>query len=411
MNEAVENGGGGVAPLRVAWVTINFPLPSETFAAVDLRSLLASGCMMSVHAMRAPHRDAARLSSERGTAAVRVAYKRWGGLAGMRWAVRHPCGAVGLLGRILAWGWKDPRHLVVGLVAMPRAMAIMAEIEGIRPQVVHLFWGHYPSLVGYLVSRQLPGTVLTMFLGAYDLSRAYPGSSWLSRRVAQVFTHARANLPDLQAMGVPGDRVRVVYRGLDPELLARPPVGDRRRGRILLAARLVPGKGVDDAISALSLLRRSLPAAHLVVLGDGPERGRLHAHAHALGLADCVEFAGHIPQQRLFAEMSCAEAFVLLSHKDGERLPNAVKEAMAIATVPVVADSPGMSELITHGVDGMIVPPRDPGAAAAALLAVLSDPARRGEMAAAAQATVRGKFSAVAAMREYIHVWRQAMGG
>jgi glycosyltransferase involved in cell wall biosynthesis len=175
-----------------------------------------------------------------------------------------------------------------------------------------------------------------------------------------------------------------------------------------VVARLVRGKGIDDAMRTLVRLQRQWPEAHIKVLGDGPERSALIAQAASLGLGTSVQFAGHIPQRQLFAEMAAAEACLLLSHKPGERLPNAVKEAMACGSVPVVADCPGMSELITDGLNGRIVPPHDPEAASAALFDVLSNPIRRDAMAAAAQATVRDRFSSMASMGKYILLWREA---
>lgn len=404
---------GGVDPeparsLRVAWVTMRFPEPSETFAAVDLRALVALGAQVSVHGLRPARAGSERMSRERGTAGVTITAMRHGGVAGLGWAALHPLLALGLAGRVLAWGWRRPRHLLAGVVLAARAMHIMAELERAKPDIVHLFWGHYPALVGWLVRRRLPAARLSMFLGAYDAAARYPGSAAVAAEAAAVFTHARANLADLAAIGVDPARVHVIHRGLDPGLLAAPPSAVRVRGRIVVAARLIAGKGVDDAIRALAIQRASMPEAHLTVLGDGPEMPRLRALADSLGVADAVRFAGHVPHQRVFDELATAEACLLLSHKPGERLPNAVKEAMACGAVPVVADGPGMDELIRDGIDGRIVAPHDPQAAAAALAAVLGDAGVRERMGAAALDAVRQRFDAGRAMRGYVEIWRAA---
>lgn len=176
--------------------------------------------------------------------------------------------------------------------------------------------------------------------------------------------------------GVESARVHVIANGIDlPDVLAvadaTPPVG-------LLVANLRPVKAHGDLLDALALLEKP-PLVRLV--GDGPERAALEARVAALGLADSVTFEGTVPDAgRLFTGVQFG---LLTSHSEG--LPNVVLEAMA-AGVPVVATAVGgVVELVEDGVTGLLVPPADPPALAAAIATMVEDPARRAAMGLAAR--------------------------
>ena len=182
--------------------------------------------------------------------------------------------------------------------------------------------------------------VVSTFLGAYDLSTGFGPSLDLARRADVVFTHAAVNVAAITAHGVARERVEIVHRGVPPSLLERAAVLDpnaRDPRRVVSVARLIPSKRMDAVIEAFARTAVSPPDASLVVFGDGPERVRLEALARERGLSRRVEFRGHRPQAEVFAELARAGAFVMLSTKESERLPNVVKEAMAAGCVPVVA--------------------------------------------------------------------------
>lgn len=161
------------------------------------------------------------------------------------------------------------------------------------------------------------------------------------------------------------DRVRVVR----PCVVPCPPVaGDRPRGVVGFVGRLVPSKGLDVLVAALP------PGARLVVVGDGPARALLSAAA-----GPAVTFLGWRDDAR--ALLSSFSVLAVPSLTDGT--PLVVSEALA-AGVPVVGSAVGgIPDLVTSGVEGLLVPPGSVPLLRAALSRVLSDPALAGSLGAA----------------------------
>jgi phosphatidylinositol alpha-1,6-mannosyltransferase len=170
--------------------------------------------------------------------------------------------------------------------------------------------------------------------------------------------------------GLPARRVTVVPNGLDPDwaLPPRPEAGARpRAGRHLLAvARLHPDdayKGVDRTLEALARLDAPPP---LVVAGDGPDRPRLEALSRTLGVE--ARFPGRVDDATLAALYRDALAFVLPSTGEGFGL--VYLEAMAASLPCVAARAGGAPEVVIDGETGVVVPPHDLAALAAAIARV-----------------------------------------
>ena len=144
-----------------------------------------------------------------------------------------------------------------------------------------------------------------------------------------------------------------------------------------MVANLRPEKNHAELLRALALLSCP-PRVRLV--GDGPERASLEELVSDLGLADTVEFAGFVPDAA--ACFASAQFSLLVSQFEG--LPNAVLESMAWG-VPVVGAIPGIAGLIEDDVEGLLVPPGERQALAAAIEAMSTDAALRVRLGAAAR--------------------------
>jgi glycosyltransferase involved in cell wall biosynthesis len=195
-------------------------------------------------------------------------------------------------------------------------------------------------------------------------------------------------------------RVALCYHGLDLESF--PPPAPRRDGAdgpvtILSVGRAVAKKGYDDLLAALALLPRSLDW-RFVHVGGGALAGKLKEEAARLGLADRIEWRGVHPQPEVLAAYRAADIFVLASKiaPDGDRdgLPNVLMEAQSQGLACIATDLAGIPELIEHGATGLLVPPGDPVALAAALGWLIGDPALRARLAAAGERRVRAVFDA-----------------
>ncbi|HEU4975644.1 MAG TPA: glycosyltransferase, partial [Baekduia sp.] len=149
-------------------------------------------------------------------------------------------------------------------------------------------------------------------------------------------------------------------------------------------------KGIASLVQAVAALLGDGVDVLLTLVGDGPERARLHEQVARLGIEDRVRFAGFVPAgPELVAELDAAEVFVLPSLSEG--LPHSVVEAMARG-LPVVATSiGGLPELLGAGA-GVVVPPGDAGALATALQALARDPRERERLSARSLEIVRRRF-------------------
>jgi len=180
---------------------------------------------------------------------------------------------------------------------------------------------------------------------------------------------------------------------------------------VFCARLLVPKNGVDVAVEAARRLRDRGPACALLVAGDGPERERLAGQVHEYGLEGHVRFLGTVDAAPMPGW--CARASVVIvpsvSHKG-------VEEATSISAIegqacarPVVASAlGGLREVVTDGVNGLLVPPGDPDALADAVRRVLLDSALAARLGAAAAENVRAHHALDAWARRFAEVFEAA---
>ena len=207
----------------------------------------------------------------------------------------------------------------------------------------------------------------------------------LARRATRIIaiTESLARF-QVERVGLPAAKVEVIHYGLDdlPQAWGEnPPDPLSPDARLVLCiCRLEPQKGVDVAIRAL----REIPGAQLVVLGEGPQRGELEQLARELDVP--VYLPGRVPD--VAAWLRRADLLVHPVRWEGFGL--ALLEAM-LASLPVVATkASSIPEIVVDGETGLLIPPDDPGALAAAVNRVLADPSGYGEQG---RARARSDFS------------------
>ena len=149
-----------------------------------------------------------------------------------------------------------------------------------------------------------------------------------------------------------------------------------------------PVKRVLDCIHILARVRKAAPA-HLLMVGDGPDRGPAEILARELGVQEHISFLG----KQDHVERLIPLAHVLLMPSELEAFGLAALEAMACGVPPIGTDAGGVPELITHGVDGFIEAVGDLDAQAARATQLLTDDRLHQRMAAAARQTAAGRFS------------------
>lgn len=179
-----------------------------------------------------------------------------------------------------------------------------------------------------------------------------------------------------EELGASSDHIAVVPNGINRDLF-RP--GDKLRARVelglaphstylLFLGRLNLVKGPDLAVEALSLIDE----ANLLLVGDGPLEAPLKQRAASLGLSDRVLFVGQCAHQEVPRYLAACDLLVLPSRSEGQ--PNAVLEALAAERPVVAAAVGGVPEIVGEGQQGMLFPPEEPTALAAAVQRALAHP-------------------------------------
>jgi D-inositol-3-phosphate glycosyltransferase len=254
------------------------------------------------------------------------------------------------------------------------------------------------------------GTVKRRHQGRADTSPAERCGveAELARSVDHVVATCMDEVRELTAMGGEPDRMTVVPCGVDP-LVFRPdgPVAPARGGghRIVVVSRLVPRKGIGDVVAALP----ALPGTELLVAGGPPacalsgdrEAQRLEAIARPLGVAGRVRLLGAVARPDLPALLRSADLVACVPWY--EPFGIVPLEAMACGTPVVGSAVGGLLDTIQHGRTGLLVPPKDPWAVAAAAARLLHNPSLNTHMGAEGAARVRQEYS-------WSHVARTTLG-
>lgn len=368
-----------------------FPHPAEPFAGSDVRGLLSYPVEITVYSLRPAHPQAAKLAHDWGLDAVILDTTTSRGiLNGLLEAFRDPSVLASTLNAAIAC-YPSPINALKTLMLSPRAVEILAKLKQDPPDVVHVFWGHYPSLVSYLVQRHLDNVPTSLFLGAYDLAKQYPISKLVARRAQLLWTHAKANLPLLDSVGINSSRALVAHRGIDvAQFDTAPDMASKDERLLVYAGRLISSKRIDLVLDVFRRVLAKEPRAKLKILGAGPELAYWQQQARKLGVGPSVQFAGHVPHLEAIRVFREASYFLLMS--DNDRLPNAVKEAMASACVVVVSDTPGINELVPDERYGIVIKRQNTEQAANNIIEMMSNPDARERMGLLARDWVLDNF-------------------
>lgn len=179
---------------------------------------------------------------------------------------------------------------------------------------------------------------------------------------------------------------------------------------VMLASRMLWDKGIGDFLETVRRLKRDNVAPRFVLVGRRDEHNPAAIRLEQLqrwvdeGL---VEWWGHCDDMP--ATLALATIVVLPSYREG--LPKVLLEAAACGKPLVATDVPGCREIVRHGVTGLLVPPRDPAALAAAIDSLLRDSSLRTTMGVAGRETVIREFSVEKVTSQVIRLYRDLLAG
>lgn len=295
--------------------------------------------------------------------------------------------------------WKVGRLATVARA--PLAPGLLWALRRLQPDIAEL---HFPYPIGelaYLLAgrgRRLVVTYHSDIVRQRGLLVAYrPFLELLLRRADRLIATSPNYAASSPFLSRHLDKTVVIPPGIEPARFrqADPVAVARLRGGAAGPTILFVGvyryyKGIEDLVKALPRLRAP---ARLVLVGREIE-ANVAPLARELGVADRVTFAGEVDDATLVAHYHAADLFCLPARYRSEAFGIVQLEAMA-AGLPVVSTElgTGTSYANLDGVTGLVVPPQDPSALAAALDRLLADPALCHRFAAAARARVEAEFT------------------
>jgi len=395
-------------PLRVAYILDRFPQPSETFILNEIVSVMRHGHDCRIFSAYRPYAPPLHAAARALVDGGRVKYLPSAG------CVRRGCW---LLGRLAG----RPRGTYARLRALEGqghlrwyatgALSLTRDVERYRADVLH---AHFAAVGAQYAAgvHHWTGIPMTITAHRYDIFDLppdnYPQLASMAAALVTISQYNRRYLVD--HFGVADEKIRVIHCGVETDVFAPPekPRGGGGRCDILCVATLVPVKGHRYLLDAVSELRRSGVDCTLTLAGDGLERADLERRAAERGLGSAVRFLGFQTQDQVRDLMRVCDMVVLPSLSEG--IPVCLMEAMS-CEAPVVATSVcGVPELVTDRVTGLLVPPADAKAIAAAIRWVATHPVEAQAMGRRARQQVAAQFDLSACTKQLIDLWQGACG-
>jgi glycosyltransferase involved in cell wall biosynthesis len=301
---------------------------------------------------------------------------------------------------------------------VPMTFRLARWLRAHRVDVLHCH-DKYSNMFGALAGRMagVPLVIASRRFQDFEGRRFAVGNAYAFRLAHRVLANSDGVARLLADEGVDPAKVVVVRNFLDDSAFeaAPPSAGAAFRAELALAddaivigcvARLDPIKDHESLITAFAEVHRAEPRAVLVLVGDGPHRATLEAHARAQGVAEAVRFAGW--RSNALNLHQWFDVSTLASVAEG--FPNVVIEAMA-AGVPVVATDVGaVRDAVRDGETGLLVPARDPRALAGALGRVVQDATLRARLARAGRALAEARYRRASVVPSVTALWDAARG-
>ena len=259
-----------------------------------------------------------------------------------------------------------------------RATRHLLEQQSLPFDLIHAHWAYRSGYVAYRLAREFRKPLVISVLGSDANHWLYEKNK--RKKLMQALHGAEAIISISQALqrrlvdhGIAGNKIFIIPQGIDLNQFSLRPSRlethvRARFGNSFVCACIAnhyPVKGLDLLLRALA---RTQSRIAVILIGDGPERGKLEAIARLLEIDSRVWFTGQKPHDQIPNWINAADALVLPSRNEG--LPTVMVEALACGKPVVATDVGGVREVLVDANLGIIVPPENVQALAAALEAM-----------------------------------------
>lgn len=389
---------------KVAYIMSRFPKITETFVLYEIIAVQAQGVQAELYPLQrerttAMHPEAAPLVEAAHflpMLAPRFLGAHW------HYLRRKPRAYLGALWDALRATWGSARYFGGILAFFPKTVVFAQMMERDGVSHIHAHFASHPAAAAFIIHR-LTGIPYSFTAHGSDLHR---DQHMLREKIteaafAATISHYNAQVIAETCGQAAAERVIVLRCGVDTRVFtprARPGANGAHDHplTILNIGTLHEVKGQTYLIEACRLLRDQGMRFVCHFAGDGPDQRALEAQVAAAGLTEHVVFHGRLARQAIVDLLQQADVVVAPSvpSSDNRRegIPVVLMEAMASGVAVVASDLSGIPELVEDGVSGLLTPPGDAAAIAAALDRLAADPALRERLAAGGREKVLREF-------------------
>ena len=307
-----------------------------------------------------------------------------------------------------------------GLIAeYPYIPTLPKFIELVRPDIVHaqspLFLTTFSAVTGalkcdvpcvitvhgMLARRELPiNFAQQMYL--------YTVGSWCFNNATKTICLTRSDAHEVTKYRCPPKKIRIIPNGVNIKVF-KPSSSTEKENLVCWMGRFVPEKGLKYLVDAIKIISGLKSNVKFLLIGDGPLRAKIIERLNKYGLTGQTVFTGRVPHEKIYDLISKASVFVLPSVKEG--MPMVLLEVMASGKPVIGSDISGISDVVTHGQNGLLVPPRNPEALANAVLTLLNDESLRRRLGRNARQLMVEKYSWNIITSKIEKVYYEAIGG
>jgi colanic acid/amylovoran biosynthesis glycosyltransferase len=387
--------------MRAAIITETYPFgPGEAFLDAELRAMVSTFDEVVI----------VPIFPRRGELSFRVPNTRvnvtmpWSASTlwrALRASVRQPKRVLRVVRRVLG-ARCAPITKLRYLRYLPKAIAVAEALRADHVQHVHGYWLSQPAFIASTIAEfnEIPWSASAhkVDINHNDFFPAYFGRRERPPAFLRAISQRGRDDIVLAAGTVAANLTTVVHIGVDlPSVVLQPPPRDELV--VLCVAFLVEGKGHDDLLEAIAVLRRENVRVRCVLAGEGPLRPTLERRIRRLGLDDAVATRGLVAHDELLAEMRAGhyDVMVLASRElfpgvPAEGIPVSLMEAMASGIPCVGTDGGGIPDLLDGC--GIVVPQNRPTAIADALRTLAHDRELRSRLQRSGRARVERSFNA-----------------
>lgn len=304
--------------------------------------------------------------------------------------------------RVLRILLRDPVHILRNLALVPKAVWLANLAAAWSADHIHAHWAGTTSTMA-MIAAELSGIPWSFTAHRWDIEEGnLLATKLVHAAFARVISSAGLGRLSQQVREQDRSKIHVVHMGVG--LPASPP-GNRGLPScptIICVGHLNPGKGHECLLQATARLAVGAEGCPTVLIaGDGPLMAALRKKAASLGIAQRVRFLGHLAHEELLSLYAEGRVDLAVLPSSFEGIPVALMEAMSFG-IPVIATPVGGVPELCGGGCGIMIPPDDPDALAAAIEQTLADKEKMQHIGDAGRRRVYDDFSVEETVRRLV---------